>query len=164
MNNRLKQLEKEAMSNLSIEKNHTFVIGNEANVHSYFQFQKQHKSGMSISQLALQLEKESNRIGKMIVAEHNIFKEYFVSLFNVKTQSHGIEDKSGRKKHLNDVKKSNEYEECCKVLKDWSALLNKAIKDMLNDIQTFESHGYQVSNDKIGYKEQDKNQVMKVSK
>ncbi|ETO07585.1 hypothetical protein RFI_29807, partial [Reticulomyxa filosa] len=56
---------------------------------------------------------------------------------------------------LDDVKKSNEYEECCEVLKDWSALLDEAIKDMLNDIQIFESHGYQVSNDKIGYKEQD---------
>ncbi|ETN99081.1 hypothetical protein RFI_38406, partial [Reticulomyxa filosa] len=53
------------------------------------------------------------------------------------------------------VKKSNEYEECCKIFKKWSALLDEAIKDMLNDIQTFESHGYQVSNDKIGYQEQD---------
>ncbi|ETO04469.1 hypothetical protein RFI_32929, partial [Reticulomyxa filosa] len=56
---------------------------------------------------------------------------------------------------LNYVKKSNEYKECCEVLKGWNALLDEAIKDMLNDIQKFESHGYQVSNDKIGYKEQD---------
>ncbi|ETO00571.1 hypothetical protein RFI_36869, partial [Reticulomyxa filosa] len=56
---------------------------------------------------------------------------------------------------LNDIKKSNEYKECCNVLKGWDILLNEAIKDMLNDIQKFESHGYQVSNDKIGYKEQD---------
>ncbi|ETO04255.1 hypothetical protein RFI_33142, partial [Reticulomyxa filosa] len=56
---------------------------------------------------------------------------------------------------LDGIRESEEYEECCNVLKEWSALLDEAIKDMLNDIQKFESHGYQVSNDKIGYKEQD---------
>ncbi|ETO10976.1 hypothetical protein RFI_26400 [Reticulomyxa filosa] len=56
---------------------------------------------------------------------------------------------------LRDVKQSNEYKECCKVLKEWETLLDEAIKDMLDDIQKFESHRYQVSNDKIGYKEQD---------
>ncbi|ETO08110.1 hypothetical protein RFI_29276 [Reticulomyxa filosa] len=56
---------------------------------------------------------------------------------------------------LENVKQSNEYKACCNVLKGWDSLLDEAIKDMLNDVQVFESHGYQVSNDKIGYKEQD---------
>ncbi|ETO08396.1 Helicase conserved domain containing protein [Reticulomyxa filosa] len=55
---------------------------------------------------------------------------------------------------LRTVQTSNEYKECCNVLKEWNSLLDEAIKDMLNDIQKFDS-GYQVSNDKIGYKEQD---------
>ncbi|ETN98239.1 hypothetical protein RFI_39271, partial [Reticulomyxa filosa] len=50
---------------------------------------------------------------------------------------------------------SNEYKACCNALKGWDALLDEAIKDLLSDVRTFESHGYQVSNDKIGYKEQD---------
>ncbi|ETN99838.1 hypothetical protein RFI_37629, partial [Reticulomyxa filosa] len=44
---------------------------------------------------------------------------------------------------LNDVKQSNEYKACCDALKGWDALLNEAIKDMLSDVRTFESHGYQ---------------------
>ncbi|ETO30348.1 hypothetical protein RFI_06774, partial [Reticulomyxa filosa] len=56
---------------------------------------------------------------------------------------------------LKDVKQSNEYKACCNVLKEWDSLLDEAIKDMLSDVQNFLSHGYQVSNDKIGYKEQD---------
>ncbi|ETO12035.1 hypothetical protein RFI_25340 [Reticulomyxa filosa] len=56
---------------------------------------------------------------------------------------------------LAQVEQSNEYKACCNVLKGWDALLNEAIKDMLNDVQKFAGHGYQVSNDKIGYKEQD---------
>ncbi|ETO08017.1 hypothetical protein RFI_29373 [Reticulomyxa filosa] len=56
---------------------------------------------------------------------------------------------------LADVRQSNEYKACLNILKKWSVLLDEAIKDMLNDVQIFESHGYQVSNDKIGYKEQD---------
>ncbi|ETO33242.1 hypothetical protein RFI_03863 [Reticulomyxa filosa] len=56
---------------------------------------------------------------------------------------------------LNNVKQSNEYKACCNILKGWDSLLDEAIKDMLSDVQDFTSHGYQVSNDKIGYKEQD---------
>ncbi|ETN97269.1 hypothetical protein RFI_40262, partial [Reticulomyxa filosa] len=44
---------------------------------------------------------------------------------------------------LDDVKRSREYEECCKVLHGWDALLDEAIKDMLSDVRTFKSHGYQ---------------------
>ncbi|ETO36876.1 hypothetical protein RFI_00186, partial [Reticulomyxa filosa] len=56
---------------------------------------------------------------------------------------------------FDDVKRSNEYKACCNILKAWDSLLDEAIKDMLSDIQNFLSHGYQVGNDKIGYKEQD---------
>ncbi|ETO21276.1 hypothetical protein RFI_15929, partial [Reticulomyxa filosa] len=56
---------------------------------------------------------------------------------------------------LKDVKQSNEYKACCNILRGWDSLLDEAIKDMLSAVQNFESHGYQVSNDKIGYKEQD---------
>ncbi|ETO03803.1 hypothetical protein RFI_33599, partial [Reticulomyxa filosa] len=55
---------------------------------------------------------------------------------------------------LKDVRQSDEYKVCCDTLKGWDSLLNEAIKDMLNDVQGL-SHGYQVSNDRIGYKEQD---------
>ncbi|ETO12505.1 hypothetical protein RFI_24871, partial [Reticulomyxa filosa] len=42
------------------------------------------------------------------------------------------------------------YVKCCKLLHGWDKLLDEAIKDMLSDVQTFKSHGYQVSNNKIG--------------
>ncbi|ETN97163.1 hypothetical protein RFI_40367 [Reticulomyxa filosa] len=56
---------------------------------------------------------------------------------------------------LEEVKQCNEYKACCNVLKEWDSLLDEAIKDILSDVQNFLSHGYQISNDKIGYKEQD---------
>ncbi|ETO06880.1 hypothetical protein RFI_30511 [Reticulomyxa filosa] len=56
---------------------------------------------------------------------------------------------------LKAVKESSEYKACFDILEGCCPLLDEAIKDMLNDVQKFESHGYQVSNDKIGYKEQD---------
>ncbi|ETO01748.1 hypothetical protein RFI_35691, partial [Reticulomyxa filosa] len=49
------------------------------------------------------------------------------------------------------VQQSNEYKACCNALKGWDALLNEAIKNMLNDVRTFESHGYQVKQDSICY-------------
>ncbi|ETO00026.1 hypothetical protein RFI_37433 [Reticulomyxa filosa] len=42
----------------------------------------------------------------------------------------------------------DEKKECGNTM--WDKLLDEAIKDMLSDVQTFKSHGYQVSNNKIG--------------
>ncbi|ETO06651.1 hypothetical protein RFI_30741, partial [Reticulomyxa filosa] len=56
---------------------------------------------------------------------------------------------------LNKVRGSPVYRACCNILKGWDSLLDEAIKDMLRDVYTFASHSYQVSNDKIGYKDQD---------
>ncbi|ETN98602.1 hypothetical protein RFI_38890, partial [Reticulomyxa filosa] len=49
------------------------------------------------------------------------------------------------------VQQSNEYKSCCDALKGWDALLDEAIKDMLSDVRTFKSHGYQVKQDSIYY-------------
>ncbi|ETO01668.1 hypothetical protein RFI_35772, partial [Reticulomyxa filosa] len=54
-------------------------------------YKRQHKDGVSISKLALKLEKDPSGIGETIVAEHNAFKGYNVALFNVKTKSHGVD-------------------------------------------------------------------------
>ncbi|ETO05340.1 hypothetical protein RFI_32056, partial [Reticulomyxa filosa] len=55
---------------------------------------------------------------------------------------------------LNKVRESLVYRACCNILKGWDLLLDEAIKDMLRDVYTFASQSYQVSNDKIRYKDQ----------
>ncbi|CAF0744473.1 unnamed protein product [Adineta steineri] len=63
--------------------------------------------------------------------------------------------------NLSKVKSSPEYMACCNRFSNWVSLIQEAIKDMLFDINNFESHDYIVKQDKIGYKEQD-NIVYKV--
>ncbi|CAF1341009.1 unnamed protein product [Rotaria sp. Silwood1] len=57
--------------------------------------------------------------------------------------------------NLNRLKTTNEYNECCKKYPNWKLLFEEAMKDMLFDVNNFESHGYIVNQDKIGYVEQD---------
>ncbi|ETO33241.1 hypothetical protein RFI_03866 [Reticulomyxa filosa] len=114
-------------------------------------------------------EKKSNEVVRskiLLVDEVDVFfnKDFYGKCYSpAATLRHDtitklvdfIWKKRGSFLKLKDVKQSNEYKACCNVLKGWDSLLDEAIKDMLNDVQNFLSHGYQVSNDKIGYKEQD---------
>ena len=56
---------------------------------------------------------------------------------------------------LEQIKATPEFQACCQKFQIWTPLIEEAVKDMLFDIKSFESHSYIVSNDKIGYKEQD---------
>jgi hypothetical protein len=59
------------------------------------------------------------------------------------------------KLNLKKVKTTAEYKACCDRYSTWKALIEEAVKDMLFDVNNFESHDYIVSKDKIGYIEQD---------
>ncbi|CAF4322129.1 unnamed protein product [Rotaria sp. Silwood2] len=52
------------------------------------------------------------------------------------------------------IKDTDEYKSCCKKFSSWEPLILEAIKDMLSDVKSFESHDYVVNQDKIGYFEQ----------
>ena len=56
---------------------------------------------------------------------------------------------------LTQIKQTDEYKACCNRYSDWELLINEAIKDMLVDVQNFQSYDYIVKNDRIAYKEQD---------
>ncbi|CAF4095909.1 unnamed protein product [Rotaria sp. Silwood2] len=56
---------------------------------------------------------------------------------------------------LNKVKATSEYQTCCQKFQNWELLISEAVKDMLYDVNNFESHDYHVAQDKIGYIEQD---------
>jgi len=56
---------------------------------------------------------------------------------------------------LSQIKQTDEYRACCNRYSDWQLLINEAIKDMLVDVQSFQSHDYIVKSDRIAYKEQD---------
>ncbi|CAF2542951.1 unnamed protein product [Rotaria sp. Silwood2] len=55
---------------------------------------------------------------------------------------------------LNKIKDTDEYKICCAKFPTWEPLIQEAIKDMLSDVNNFESHDYIVSQDRIGYSEQ----------
>ncbi|CAF4470583.1 unnamed protein product [Rotaria sp. Silwood2] len=59
------------------------------------------------------------------------------------------------KLNLNKIKEAQEYRNCCVRFPKWESLIKEAIKDMLCDVNSFESHNYVVKEDKIGYIEQD---------
>jgi len=78
-----------------------------------------------------------------------------VALINmIWKERHNWSDRQGRKS-IKTIKSSKEYENCCKKFSGWEFLIEEAVKDMLADINTYQSHDYIVLNDKIGYKEQD---------
>ncbi len=52
------------------------------------------------------------------------------------------------------VKNSQPYVNCCTRFKGWEILIEEAVKDMLADVKTFESHDYVPKDDKIAYKDQ----------
>jgi len=56
---------------------------------------------------------------------------------------------------LNYVKNLDQYKKCQEFFKTWSSLLEEAVKMMICDVQSFESHGYIVKDNRIAYKEQD---------
>ncbi|CAF4908972.1 unnamed protein product, partial [Rotaria sp. Silwood1] len=56
---------------------------------------------------------------------------------------------------LNKIKDTHEYRNCCTRFPKWELLIQEAIKDMLFDVNNFESHNYVIKEDKIGYIEQD---------
>ncbi|ETO15069.1 hypothetical protein RFI_22296, partial [Reticulomyxa filosa] len=104
VNKRIEQLEKQASSNLNADKVMPVLIAMKLISVYIFSFKeivnkridqllsayKRKNTEINIPSLVLKLEKDLSGIGEMIVAEHNAFKGYNVSLFNVKTQSHGI--------------------------------------------------------------------------
>ncbi|CAF4449380.1 unnamed protein product [Rotaria sp. Silwood2] len=59
------------------------------------------------------------------------------------------------KLNLNKIKEIQQYKDCCARFPKWELLIQEAIKDMLSDVNSFESHNYVVKEDKIGYIEQD---------
>lgn len=64
---------------------------------------------------------------------------------------------SHRKSNLNlrKVQNTSAYKTCQEKFPKWISLIDEAIKDMIADVQSFQSHDYVVKNDKIGYIEQD---------
>ena len=85
---------------------------------------------------------------------------------NVYTPSASVKDSTigsivnliwtGRKSNLRlrKVQGTPEYRACQEKFPQWISLIDEAIKDMIADVQTFESHDYEVKNDQIGYIEQ----------
>ncbi|CAF3383520.1 unnamed protein product [Rotaria socialis] len=59
------------------------------------------------------------------------------------------------KLNLNKINETQQYKDCCARFPKWELLIQEAIKDMLSDVNSFESHNYNVKEDKIGYIEQD---------
>ncbi|CAM2727660.1 unnamed protein product [Rotaria socialis] len=57
--------------------------------------------------------------------------------------------------NLSKIQSTPEYKACQEKFPNWILLIDEAIKDMIADVQSFESHNYVVKNDKIGYIEQD---------
>ncbi|UJR17604.1 hypothetical protein I4U23_004500 [Adineta vaga] len=57
--------------------------------------------------------------------------------------------------NLRRIQMTPEYKACSEQFPKWILLIDEAIKDMLADVQSFESHDYVVKNNKIGYIEQD---------
>ena len=62
-----------------------------------------------------------------------------------------------RKSQLNlrKIRMTPEYGACSTKFPEWMLLIDEAIKDMVADVKSFESHDYVVKKDKIGYIEQD---------
>ncbi|CAF3191489.1 unnamed protein product [Rotaria sp. Silwood2] len=56
---------------------------------------------------------------------------------------------------LNKLQLTDEYKAVSQRFPGWKPLIEEAILDMLCDVKNFESHNYNVSQDKIGYIEQD---------
>lgn len=57
--------------------------------------------------------------------------------------------------NLRKVQHTSAYKACQEKFPNWISLIDEAIKDMIADVQSFQSHDYVVKNDKIGYIEQD---------
>ncbi|CAF2963370.1 unnamed protein product [Rotaria sp. Silwood2] len=57
--------------------------------------------------------------------------------------------------NLNQIKATAQYQACCNRFPTWEPLILEAVKDIIYDVQSFESHDYFVNQDKIGYVEQD---------
>ncbi|CAF3338635.1 unnamed protein product, partial [Rotaria sp. Silwood2] len=62
-----------------------------------------------------------------------------------------------RKSQLNlrKIRMTPEHGACSTKFPEWMLLIDEAIKDMIADVKSFESHDYVVKKDKIGYIEQD---------
>jgi len=56
---------------------------------------------------------------------------------------------------LENIKNSNEYAKCKEMFNDWHELLDENLKDILYDLNTYESHQYFTFNNKICYKDND---------
>ncbi|CAF4036847.1 unnamed protein product [Rotaria magnacalcarata] len=56
---------------------------------------------------------------------------------------------------LDQVKRTNEYRACRNRFSNWETLIIEAVKDLIFDLKTFESHDYVVKEDKIGYRKHD---------
>ncbi|CAF0717694.1 unnamed protein product [Brachionus calyciflorus] len=61
------------------------------------------------------------------------------------------------KKSINflSLKKTSEYKEVKEKFSKWISLIDEALKDVLADLKSYESHEYKVFDDRIAYKEQD---------
>jgi len=54
---------------------------------------------------------------------------------------------------ISSIRDTDEFTKCKELFNDYDQLLEEQLKDILNDLDNFESHQYFVLNNKIGYKE-----------
>ncbi|ETO27642.1 purine NTPase, partial [Reticulomyxa filosa] len=144
VNKRIEQLEKEASSNLNADKIMPVLIAMKLISVYIFSFKeivnkridqllsayKREHTGINIPALALKLEKDPDGIGEMIVSEHNAFKGYNVALFNVKTQSHGIDYILKGMKAKGDKVDASKLE---KKYEEFNSLYRKLVKENLTE-------------------------------
>ncbi|CAF4529650.1 unnamed protein product [Rotaria sp. Silwood2] len=115
---------------------------------------------------AMKHSREIERAKILLIDEVDVFfsREFYG---NVYTPSASLQDstitslinliwtKRKSKLKLNRVISTDEYKACCDRFPNWEPLIREAVQDMLSDVNNFESHDYVVSQDKIGYIEQD---------
>ncbi|CAF1137415.1 unnamed protein product, partial [Didymodactylos carnosus] len=114
---------------------------------------------------AIQNRQHIKRAKILLIDEVDVFfsREFYG---NVYTPSASLQDSSitslvnsiwTQRKYLNlkRVKATAEYKVCCDRFPKWELLIEEAVKDMLSDVNNYESHDYVVNQDKIGYIEQD---------
>ena len=56
---------------------------------------------------------------------------------------------------LKQIEETSQFQACLNRFANWKLLIIEAVKDLLFDVQKFESHNYIVKDDRIGYVEQD---------
>lgn len=93
--------------------------------------------------------------GNLYVPSVSLKHDTITALVNVIWEGQQRWKQIKTKRAFQEIVATKEYQECKKIHVGWEFLIEEGIKDMLADLNTFESPHYFVQNDKIGYKEQD---------